>query len=436
MLKGFLIIITMVLVTTSIAGCSTYVTSPTAITQPKTTERPATSSPPVITRSPVPSTPNSPRLTVALDYFGIKSTHQPALVNAANTIQLLAVVEDGKTAKQFSYPSTKANTIVKDFSLQDLKSQIIFQTTSVGDHLKLSVLAYSCADKDTALAILDAFQSYNSSQGTAVQFYNNLPQSKQLIGYYEHTWSAAENWGSSQNEYQESDRDLTFWFRIWSANLYALVTKPKFLPEVKIQSVILPTAKVSFEPYIPSDYNTSFRLVNNEPVDLTINWQANSSATGNFDSGSVLVPKNGFVDVTKLYHYTTTGTSKMTYTISYNGAQVDTWSDNMSVTFFPDVKIVNMTLPTNVRVGTSSYRTTFRLVNNEPIDIVVHWQLNSSILIYDGANVIVPKNSYIDITSQYQYKNSGKDYITYIISYNGNQIDTWKGDMDIASQPQ
>ena len=300
---------------------------------------------------PVISTSNSPRLTIALDYFGIKSTHQAVLDNAANTIQLLAVVEDGKTSKQFSYPSSKVGAIVKDYSLQDLKSQIIFQTPSIGDHLKLSVLAYSCTNKDTALGILNAFQSYDPNQGTVIQFYNNLSQAKQLIGYYDHTWSAAENWGASQNEYQQSEGDLILWFRIWSGNLYAVVTKPKLIPDVKIQSVMLPIVKISNEPYIPSDYNTTFRLVNNEPVDLTIDWQANSSAIGNFDSGSVLVPKNGFVDVTKKYHYTTTGAAKMTYTISHNGVQLDTWSDNMNVTFYPDVTIQNMTLPTNVTVG-------------------------------------------------------------------------------------
>ena len=67
--------------------------------------------------------------------------------------------------------------------------------------------------------------------------------------------------------------------------------------------------------------------------------------------------------------------------------------------------------------------------------MIVCWQMNSSILLYDGANVTVPANGYRDITANYQYKASGRDYVTYIISYNGNQIDSWKGTLDILPQP-
>jgi hypothetical protein len=269
-------------------------------------------------------------------------------------------------------------------------------------------------------------------------FYDGLPQSKQLIGYYERTWSAAENWGASKSSYQETAGDLSIWFRIWSNNGFPIISRPQFGPEVKIQSVTLPVPKVSNEPYIPSDYDTVFKLVNNEPKDLIIDWQAKSSATGIFDSGKVLLPKRGVVDVTRSYRYTTAGTSKLTYTISYHGVQLDSWSDNVKVTYYPDVTIQNVVLPSNVTVMSIHpypYITTFRLVNGEPQEMVVHWQMNSSILLYDGGNVTVPGNGYRDITSSYQYQTSGRDYITYIISYNGNQIDTWKGTLDIRPQP-
>jgi hypothetical protein len=438
MLKLLLITILAAGVAASLnAGCSKPPAGHIAAANPQINDRIAVVPTPAVTNLPAATTRASGRLTVALDYFGIKSSHQSAAA-ASGIIQLLAVVEDGNTVKQFSFPSSKEGVIVKDFSLQDLKSQIIYQTYTPGDYLKLSVLAYSCADKDTALTVLDAFKAYDPHQGTVVNFYNGLSQSKQLIGYYERSWSSAESLGASKNIYQESAGDLCVWFRIWSTTGFPVMSKPKFVPDVKLQGVILPAARISYEPYIPSNYNTTFKIVNNEPVDLTLDWEAKSSTGGNFDGGKVLAPKGGVIDITKSYHYTTIGSSKLTYTISYNGVQLDSWSGNMKVTRYPDITIQNVVLPSNVTVESihpSPYTTTFRLVNNEPQDMVVRWQMNSSILMYDGMSVLVPGNGYQDVSCQYRYQASGKDYITYIISYNGNPIDTWKGTLDIQPAP-
>jgi PBP1b-binding outer membrane lipoprotein LpoB len=294
---------------------------PTVMVTPTATPKP----------TPTPTPPPTP-INVAIDYFGIKSTHQPAIYWAPNTIQLIAIIEDGNTTKQFAYPSSIPGVVLKDFSLQNLEEQIIFQIPSVGGYLKISVLAYSCEDKDTALAILKALQSYNPNLSTFIQFYENLPQSKILIGYYEHTWYPTENWGISQNEYKEANGDLTFWFRIWSNSRPTVIPPPLFVPDVKIQSVTLPSgAKTSSGPFIFTDYSTTLRLVNNESVDVTVSWQANSSVTGNFDSGSVTVPKNSYKDVTKAYHYTSAGPVTINYTIYYNGVQIDTKSGAMNV---------------------------------------------------------------------------------------------------------
>ncbi len=212
-----------------------------------------------------------------------------------------------------------------------------------------------------------------------------------------------------------------------------------FVPNVKIQSVTLPpNAKVSSGALV---YNTTFRLVNNESVDVTVNWQANSSITGNFDSGSVTVPKNGYLDVTKGYYYITTGTEKITYTIYYSGTQIDSWSGTHIITsFVPDVKIQSVTLPTNARIRLPSevyvvtlYNTSFRLVNNESVDVTVNWQANSSITgNFDSGSVTVPKNGYLDITKGYYYTAIGTEKITYTIYYSGTQIDSWSGTYTIA----
>jgi hypothetical protein len=100
-----------------------------------------------------------------------------------------------------------------------------------------------------------------------------------------------------------------------------------YSPNVKIQSVTLPSNVKANSGF----YSTTFRLVNNESVGLIITWQSHSSVTGNFDSGSIVVPKNGYVDVTRSYYYTVAGAVNLTYTIYHNGNQIDTWSGTMNV---------------------------------------------------------------------------------------------------------
>jgi hypothetical protein len=103
------------------------------------------------------------------------------------------------------------------------------------------------------------------------------------------------------------------------------------IPNVKIQSVTWPSnAKISTGTTI-TNFDTTFRLVNSESFDVTVDWQVDSSLNGNFDSGSVIVPKNGFKDVTKAYHYTIPGTVKMTYTVKCGGSQIASWSGDMIV---------------------------------------------------------------------------------------------------------
>ena len=53
--------------------------------------------------------------------------------------------------------------------------------------------------------------------GALLDFYEKLPQSKELIGWYEHTWYAIDEWGIKQGKYEtEGKGDLRLWFRIWS----------------------------------------------------------------------------------------------------------------------------------------------------------------------------------------------------------------------------
>jgi len=102
-------------------------------------------------------------------------------------------------------------------------------------------------------------------------------------------------------------------------------------PDVSITSVILPSGvKVSGWP-IRTTYSTTLRVENNEWIDITVQWQAHSSVTGDFDSGSVNVPKRSYIEIMKDYYYNTAGPVLITYRVFYDGTELDSWSGSMNV---------------------------------------------------------------------------------------------------------
>jgi hypothetical protein len=157
---------------------------------------------------------------------------------------------------------------------------------------------------------------------------------KELIGTYWTTWLPTNNqYANSLFGNDTSNADLKVWGRIGTpAQMPVSITQPMLIPNVKIESITLPTnAKVNslFGNLLPS--TTTVKVVNNESVNLTITWQANSSVTGNFDGGTVTVPKNSFVVITKSYYYYSAGPATITYAISHNGTQLDSESATMTV---------------------------------------------------------------------------------------------------------
>jgi hypothetical protein len=295
---------------------------------PPATPTPTPSPTPVQTPTPTPTTP---AIQVTLDYFGIKDTHQPSVYVAPNKIQLYVVADDGKTKIEFSYPFSGEGIPMEYFQLEDLGQQTIFHTSSVGDYLTISVLAYSCADKEATLSLGIALQAFEPSMGPLLDFYEKLPQSKDLIGWYEHTWYATDEWGIKQGKYEaEGEGDLRLWFRIWSNREPTLISKPLFIPEVRIQDVKLPTnAKPGF-----MQYPITLSLVNSEKFDVPIRWEAVSSITGKFDSGTATVPRNGkLLEIPRSYFWEV-GNRTITYTVYYyyNNAKLDTWSGTLNIT--------------------------------------------------------------------------------------------------------
>ena len=133
----------------------------------------------------------------------------------------------------------------------------------------------------------------------------------------------------------EGAGDLKVWFRIWSEAELAAIPKPTFLPDVKIQDVDIPS-DVRRAPdlvFIPAEYNLphTLTIANNELMDVWIDWQAYSFVTGDFGGGNILVPAGGQKTITDNYFYKTAGTVEISYTISYKGIDLDSWSGTMVV---------------------------------------------------------------------------------------------------------
>jgi hypothetical protein len=329
-------VLVLILVLASImvsCGRSTYI--PNA-PQTETWSTPISS--PIPTLTPVgTSQPTPTPIRISLDYFAIKSTHQPLAYLAPNTIQLYAVVDDGRTSNRYAYPSTDEGVVLGDFQLVDLGRQSIFNTPSVVAYLRVSILAYSSADRDTTLGVLRALQTFEPGLGPLSDFYAKLPQQKELIGYYEHTWDATENWGASSTGYKGENGDLTVWFRIWSTTEPAAIGKPTFGPDVKID-VTLPS---NVKKRSPSEiafvitYPTTIRLQNNEAVDVTVDvsieGQGRCLDVVAFTGGTVTIPKYGHKDITTSYCYETAGARQVKYTVSYGGNVVASWTGTLTV---------------------------------------------------------------------------------------------------------
>jgi len=281
-------------------------------------------------------------LNVKIDYFGITNPHQQGTSLAPNKIRLFAVVDDGIKTQSFSYPSGTDGLPIKDpFYLEDLGGQKVFSTSSVGDHLRLSVLAYSCPDIEAMHQILDMLKAYDPAASTLKQLYDGLTPKKDLIGWYEHTWDSTEKYGAASGKYEAvGSGDLKLWFRIWSDNEPQVIAKPPFNPEVRIQSVKLggadPPWQVKrnqgiFQEFPYPNYSVLITVVNNESVDLAVDWAGLSDTKEGFGSGRITVPKNSSKTGTATVHFNSSGQFKITYSVSRGGVVLDTWSGMVNV---------------------------------------------------------------------------------------------------------
>ena len=280
-------------------------------------------------QTPTPTPVPNPPLNVHLEYVGITYTHdREDIWDSHGEVQIVVVVTDGITQTDTVIPPAAGGYPMEDFETKSI-DQRIFHTSSVGDYLKVQILAYDIDSKSETLDFLSMAEALGVPEaGVLKVIYQFLPEEDDFIGYYEHTWYPDENWGIGQYPGVGFD-DLRVWFSIYSDVKPPAPLKPILLPDVKIQSVSVPS-QVEQCPWwylICPTFLHSMTLINNEEHSVTVDWQGHSSATGDFDSGSVTVAGLGTEDVNEWYSYQQeTGSVVITFTIFYEGTELDSRS--------------------------------------------------------------------------------------------------------------
>lgn len=84
-----------------------------------------------------------------------------------------------------------------------------------------------------------------------------------------------------------------------------------------------------FVPY--PNYSVLITVVNNESVDLAVDWAGLSDTKEGFGSGRITVPKNSSKTGTATVHFSSSGQFKITYSVSRGGVVLDTWSGMVNV---------------------------------------------------------------------------------------------------------
>ena len=277
----------------------------------------------------------TPPLNVTIHHIGIISAHdQEDYWDLDGEVQLVVAITDGQVdSEPIIIPPSGQGFEMGDFETKEINRRV-FHTSSVGDYLKISIMAYDIDSNTETLNMFSMFEMLGAPGATEFKrIYSLLPQEDDFIGYYEHIWYSDENWGIGQYS-AEGHEDLLVWFSIWSDTEPAPIPKPSLLPDVKIKNVEVPST-VSLGPVgLRNPYHTLI-LENNEDIDIKIDYFGDTPLALDWYKspvkGTVNVPKRSSKPVTHLFQYTKEGIAKVTYTIFYNNIELDTWSGEVTV---------------------------------------------------------------------------------------------------------
>ncbi len=279
-------------------------------------------------------TPNPP-LSVTIDYVGVKFDHDPSdLLQGPGDIRLVILITDGIHTVQEIIPPGEGTFQINDYQTIPL-NQRVFQTDSVGDYLKISVIAW---DDDPETAVSDTLRSAlpilgavfgMPALGTTADILSQYQEKTgkplfenkdDFVGYFESSWGANESWGIGQYK-AVGTSDLRLWFSIWSDSQPASGPKPTLSPDVTIQNTDVPLQVIAGKEY---SYHVTLR--NNESRPATVTLKIRSSLTGEVDSRSVTVPANNSVTITESTTFQPTGVRTVTYSLLYQGVEISSLS--------------------------------------------------------------------------------------------------------------
>lgn len=309
--------------------------SPPSPLPPPVSPSSPTSTPPSPAEPSSPSQPANPPMNLTIDYIGIKSAYDEGdpYDRYSSEVKLVVLVSDGqeKSTPQLIPPTEYLN--MRDFHVEELK-QRVFYTPSVGDYLHVCILAYDVDPNTETLNLLSAFEKLGQSAAGALRMIVDSLPKESLVGYYESTWYAADNWGVGHHD-AVGVGNFRVWLRIWSNQEPPPSPTPPSQPDVKIDRVVLPST-VSLGYIGLKNVNHTLVLTNNENTDVTIDYFGDSDLAKELYrspvKGKAEVPRRGSIELPHQFQYSKAGTNTVTYIIKYDGKQLSRWSGKVTVT--------------------------------------------------------------------------------------------------------
>lgn len=278
--------------------------------------------------------PNPP-MSVVLNYIGVRFDYDPSEFQGPGEIRLVVLISDGKQTIERILPLGEGSIPLNDYETAQL-NQYVFDTTSVGDYLKVVIMVYD-DDPETGVsdtmrialpilatmfgipelgAVNSLFTQYKEATG------KDLFENKDdLVGYFEGYWSQNESWGMGQHNAVGTE-DLRLWLSIQSEKPLPEIPKPVLLPDASVLDISL-ASKVE----VGKEYAYAVSLRNNESRTLNFTLETESSVTGRLGSKQVSIPGNTTIsEPQNNIKFTSAGVRTMTYRLLYNGKLVDSLS--------------------------------------------------------------------------------------------------------------
>ena len=189
----------------------------------------------------------NPPLNVTINHIGVIFDHDPI---GPGDIGIVLVASDGYELIETIIPPGEETFQLNDYETIEL-NQRVFHTSSAGDYLKISIIAY---DDDPETMLSDILHTALPLIGSllGVPFISSVDEfllayeeetgeplfvnQDDFVGYFEGLWGSDESWGIGQHEAIGTD-DLRVWLSIWSDS------EPSPMPVLSLR----PEPNVSFD---------------------------------------------------------------------------------------------------------------------------------------------------------------------------------------------